>query len=31
MLKVIEENKQTNKKIIVVNKPVKTTKTKVKK
>jgi len=31
MLKVIEENKQTNKKIVVVNKAVKTTKTKVKK
>lgn len=31
MLKVIEENKQTTKKIIVVNKAVKTTKAKVKK
>ena len=31
MLKVIEENKQTNKKIVVVNKAVKTTKAKAKK
>ena len=30
MLKVIDENKQTNKKIVVVNKAVKTTKSKVK-